>query len=444
MAEGGKAERGDGEMDPVLAGAIGFGVFFFIVATGLPVGVALTAVGFAGLVYLLSWGPAMAVFAYTPFSVVSNYDFSVIPLFLLMAYVIHQAGLSTDLYNLAAKLIGHQRGGLAMATVGGCAGFAAMCADSLATTVSMGLVSLPEMKRFNYQPSLAVGAICAGGTIGILIPPSNLLIIYGILTETSIGKLFMAGIIPGILEAVFYIVTIYILCRLNPALGPPGASYSLREKIVAIGGCGEMIALILLVLGGLIIGWFTPTEAGAVGAFGAIAFSLIRRRLNWEKFKQALFETMRTTGLLYVIVIGAFVFMPFVALSTIPRMLADYVATLAVPPIVIVMLVALVYIILGCFMESLAMILITIPIFLPLCLSLGYSPIWFGIIIVRVVEIGLITPPLGLNAYTMAQISGVPVHTVFKGVFPFIIADILHVALLLFVPSLSLFLPSIM
>jgi C4-dicarboxylate transporter DctM subunit len=431
-------------MDPVIVGGIGLALFFVVVAAGLPIGIALIAVGFAGLVYLLSWGPAMAVFAYQPFTVISYYDLSVLPLFLLMAYVIHQAGFGRDLYDLAAKWVGRLPGGLAMATVGACAMFAAMCASTLATTVTFAAVSLPEMKRFNYKPSLAVGCICAGGTIGTLIPPGEVLIIYGIITQTSIIKLFMAGMIPGILEAVFYMITISILCRRNPALGPRGPSYSFREKVLAFGNCGETILLVALVLGGLMMGWFTPTEAGAIGAFGAILVSLIRRRLNWQKFKLALFETMRTTGLLYLIIIGAYVFMPFIALSTLPAALAEFVATLSVPPITIILAMALVYIILGMFMESLAMILITIPIFFPLVLSLGYSPIWFGIIVTRMVEIGLITPPLGINAYTMSTISGVPIPTVFKGVIPFIISDICEVALLLLVPAVVMFLPNLM
>jgi C4-dicarboxylate transporter DctM subunit len=430
-------------MSPVGAGLIGFVVFFAFLAAGLPVGISMAVVGFAGYWYLRLWGPAMAIFKYTPFTIASSYDLSCLPLFLLMAYVVFQAGFGRDLYNLAEKWLGRLPGGLAMATVGGCAGFAAVDGSSLATTVAMSTVGMPEMRRFNYRPSLAVGSIAAGGTIGILIPPSNLLIIYGILTETSIIRLFMAGLIPGILEAVFYIVTIFILCRRNPALGPPGPSYNLREKLVSLGSVGELVALIALVLGGLIVGWFTPTEAGAIGACGAILFSLIRRRLNWQKFKQALLETVKITGMLYVLLIGAYIFMPFITLSTIPAALAEFVTTLAVPPIVIVILMTLVYIVLGCFMESLAMILITIPIFFPLILGLGFSPIWFGIIIVRVVEIGMITPPFGINAYTMSTITGVPIQTVFKGIIPFLIADIFHVALLLFVPAVVLFLPSL-
>lgn len=431
-------------MTPIEIGIIGFAVFFGLLAIGLPVGISMATVGFAGYWVLRAFTPALAIFKYSPFESVSSYDFSCIPLFLLTAYIIFQAGFGRNLYDIAAKWLGHRPGGLAMATVGGCAGFAAVDGSSVATTVAMSAVALPEMDRYNYKPSLAVGSICAGGTIGILIPPSNLLIIFGVLTQTSILKLFMAGVIPGILEAVFYIVTIALICKVNPALGPKGPSYSFKEKVTSIGSAWELIALIALVMGGLLAGWFTPVEAGAIGASGAIVFSLIRKRLNWPKFKAALLETMKTTGMLYVLIMGAYIFMPFITLSTIPNVLAEAVSSLNVAPILVMMMVILVYIVLGCFMESLSMILITLPIFFPLSAHLGYDPIWFGIIVVRVVEIGMITPPFGINAYTMSTISGVPINTVFKGITPFLIADILHVALLLLIPQVSLFLPGIL
>jgi tripartite ATP-independent transporter DctM subunit len=309
----------------------------------------------------------------------------------------------------------------------------------------MGLVALPEMKKHKYDVSLATGAIAAGGTIGILIPPSSILIIYGIITETSIGRLFSGGIVPGVLQAIFYMITIYLLCRLKPDYGPRGASFNLREKIAAFASCGEIIALILLVLGGLIIGWFTPTEAGAVGAFGAIIFSMIRRKLDWQKFKQALIETMKTTGMIYCIMIGAFIFNYFIAVTTIPNALADTVSGLSVPPLLIMLLTIVVYLFLGCIMDAGAMILLTIPVFFPLVISLDFNPVWFGIIVTRVVEIGMITPPIGMNVYVIAGVAGdVPISKIFKGIFPFLIADVVHVALLLLIPGIVLFLPSVM
>jgi len=432
-------------MSPVLMGAIGFVVLFALLAVKTPLGISMFLVGFIGLWYLISQGAAIAKIGLIPFETIASFDLAVLPLFLLMAQVIFAAGLSRDLYDVAAKWLGHQRGGVAIATVGGCAGFAAVSASSLATAVTMGLVAIPEMKRLKYDPALATGCVAAGGTIGQLIPPSAGLITYGIITQTSIGKLFIAGMVPGILEAIFYMVTIYFLCTWKPGLGPRGPRFSFREKVAAFGSCGEIIGLIVLVLGGLIIGWFTPTEAGAVGAFGAIVFSLFRRRLNWEKFKYALIETMKTTGMLYGILIGAFLFKYFLAVTTIPFVVADFVGGMPLPPLAIMVLVMLVYVFLGCVMDALAMILLTIPVFFPLAMGLGFSPIWFGVIIVRMIEIGLITPPIGMNVYAISGIApDVPVTTIFKGVLPFLTADAFHVALLLFVPQVVLFLPSIM
>jgi C4-dicarboxylate transporter DctM subunit len=332
-----------------------------------------------------------------------------------------------------------------MATVAGCAGFAAVSASSIATATTFGLQALPEMKRYNYDPALATGCIAAGGTMGILIPPSGMLIIYGIFTGTSIGRLFSGGMIPGILEAIFYMITIYILCLWKPSLGPRGPSYSFREKIAAFGSCGEIVGLVVLVLGGLIIGWFTPTEAGAVGAFGAIVLSLIRGRLTWSKFKHALAETIKTTGMVYVILIGAFILNYFLAVTTIPFWLADTISALPLPPLAIMAAMIMVYLFLGCIMDAAAMILLTIPVFFPLAMSLGFDPIWFGIIIVRVVEIGMITPPIGVNVYVIAGVApDVPMQTIFKGIVPFLIADVFHVLLLLFVPAVVLFLPGLM
>jgi C4-dicarboxylate transporter DctM subunit len=432
-------------MSPVIVGLIGFAILFALISIGLPIGVSMAVVGFAGFWYLVSGAAAIVNTVLISFETVHDYSLAVLPLFLLMAHVVFASGLSKDLYNLAAKWLGHQPGGLAMATVGGCAGFAAVSASSVATASTMGLVALPEMKRYKYDPALSTGCIAAGGTIGILIPPSAVLIIYGIITETSIGKLFMAGIVPGVLEALFYIATIYILCLWKPSLGPRGPSSSFKEKIAAFGSCGEIIGLIALVLGGLIIGWFTPTEAGAVGAVGAILFSLIRRRLNWPKFKHAVIETMKTTGMIYLVLIGAFIFNYFMAVTTIPATLADIASGLPLPPLGIMVFVMIVYVFLGCLLDAAAMILLTLPIFFPLATSLGFDPIWFGIIIVRVCEIGMITPPIGMNVYVIAGVApDVPLTTIFKGIVPFLIADILHVMLLLFVPAVILFLPSLM
>jgi C4-dicarboxylate transporter DctM subunit len=432
-------------MSPVAVGVIGFVVLFSFLALGLPIGVGMAVVGFGGLWYLISGSAAIAKLGIIPFEVIANWSLATLPLFLFMAHIVFASGLSRDLYNVAAKWIGHQRGGIAMATVGGCAGFAAVSSSSLATAVTMGLVALPEMKRYKYDPALATGCVAAGGTMGQLIPPSAGLITYGIITETSIGKLFAGGLIPGIIEAVLYMIVIYILCTWKPSYGPRGPSYSLKEKFRSIASCGEIIGLILLVLGGIVLGWFSPTEAGAIGAFGAIVFSLFRRRLNWEKFKYALVETMKTTGMLYGILIGAFVFKYFMAVTTIPFVLADFIGGLNLPPLAIMALIMVVYLFLGAIMDALTMILLTIPIFFPLAMSLGFDPVWFGVILVGMTEIGLITPPIGMNVYAISGIApDVPVTTIFKGVIPFLIADFCRMTLYLLVPAVVLFLPSIM
>jgi tripartite ATP-independent transporter DctM subunit len=432
-------------VSPVEVGLIGFVVLFALLAFGLPIGFGMALVGFAGFWYLTSGAAAVAKMAITPFQVISSYEFAVLPLFIFMANIIFVSGLGKDLYSAAAKWLGHLPGGLAIATVGACAVFAAVSASSIATALTLGLVSLPEMKKYNYDAALATGCVAAGGTIGVLIPPSAVLIVYGIITQVSIGKLFLAGIVPGVLEAVFYVVTILIICSRNPKLGPRGPRYSLREKAAALRSCGEIIALIILVLGGLMLGWFTPTEAGAVGAFGAICFAMIRMRLNWQKFTQATIETVKTTGMIFGILIGAFIFQYFTAVTTIPNWLADFIGGLPIPPLAIIGFICLVYIALGCLIDVAAMVLLTVPVLFPVILSLGFNPIWFGIIVCRMCEIGMITPPVGLNVFAISGVAkDVPMKTIFKGIIPFLIADISEVLLLIFVPAVVLFLPNLM
>jgi C4-dicarboxylate transporter DctM subunit len=402
-------------------------------------------VSFGGLCYLMSSSAALAKMAHVPFTVASSYDYAPLLLFIFMGHIIFTSGIGKDLYNLAAKWLGHYPGGLAMATAGACAGFAAVSASSLASAATMGLISIPEMRKHKYDPALATGCVAAAGTMGALIPPSGALIIYGLITESSIGKLFMAGIIPGILEALFYITAILILCRWKPSLGPRGPKFGLREKIMAFGSCGEVAVLIVFVLGGLILGWFTPTEAGAMGAFGAIVVSLARKRLSWNKFKEALTGSVKTGGMIFGILIGAMLFKQFTAATTIPFMLAEFLSGLSISPWLIIFVIIVVYFFLGCIMDAMAMILLTIPIFFPLILSLGFNPIWFGIIVVRMTEIGAITPPLGMNVYVISGVApDVPMQTIFRGIIPFLIADLANVALMVFVPGIVLFLPNLL
>jgi len=430
---------------PLTLGIIGICILLVLLFSRMPIGFVMGLVGFAGFAYLSGFSGGLGVLRTVVYSTFADHSLSVIPLFILMGSFCFYAGLSKDLYDTVHSWLGQLRGGLAMATVGACAGFAAISGSSLATAATMGTVALPEMKRYKYDDRLATGAVAAGGTIGILIPPSVILILYGIITEQSIGKLFLAGFIPGVLEAVFYMVTIYVLCKLNPFMGPPGPRISFFGKITSLKNTWIVLVLFVLVIGGIYLGVFSPTEAAGVGAFGAFIFGLARRRLGWQAFKSSLAETGKTTAMIFIIILGAMILGYFLAVSRIPFVLADSVGALAVNRYVILVLILLVYLFLGCVMDSMAIMLLITPIFFPLAMSLGFNPIWFGILITRVTEIGLITPPVGLNVYIIRGVArDVPMQTIFRGIVPFLIADVCHVALLIALPQLSLFLPGFM
>jgi len=431
-------------MSPINTGLVGFGLLLALMAAGMPIGFAMMLLGFTGFLYLVRFSGAFALLNTVSYNTIFNYDYCVLPLFLLMAAICLNAGLGRSLFRLAYVLIGRLRGGLSVASIGACALFAAASASSIATAATIGVVAIPEMKRYKYDSALASGCVAAGGTLGILIPPSGILIIYGIFTRQSIADLFIAGIIPGIILALMFMVMIYIRVRLNPSLAPAGPTTSLKEKMAAISDSFEMVILILLVIIGLIIGWFTPTEAGAVGAFGAIVFSLIRRRLSWQGFKDSIIDTMRNTGMIFIIVIGALIFSAFLAMTTIPMELAEWVSGFALPPVVIMILIILLYLALGTFLEELAMILLTIPIFYPVVTALGFDPIWFGIAIVLVAEMGMISPPVGMTMFVVKGIApDIPMGTIFKGVLPFWgIVAVLAILLVVF-PQIALFLPGL-
>lgn len=432
-------------MTPVLIGIIGFSLLFFLLAFGLPIGFCMGIIGFLGFFALVALPAALTKLAIVPFEVITSYSLATLPLFLLMAQIAFVSGISKDLYDLAAKWLGHKPGGMAIATIGGCAGFAAISASSLATAATMGLVALPEMKKHKYSDQLATGCVAAGGTIGSLIPPSGMLIIYGVLTGTSISKLFMAGLIPGILQALFYVITVYLICSLKPDMGPRGPKYTLRERISAFKCCGDLLAIVIIVLGGLLFGLFTPTEAGAVGACSSLLVATIRRRLTLKKFIEALGETLRVTGMIYGILIGAFIFNYFVAVTTIPTQLAAYANQLNVSPLAILGVILVLYLFLGCFLDASAMQTLTIPVFFPVIISLGFSPIWFGIVLQRALEMALISPPIGMNVYVLKGVApDVPMTAIFKGTIPFLTADVFHVALIIFIPQIVLFLPNFM
>jgi tripartite ATP-independent transporter DctM subunit len=423
-----------------------FGVLCLVVLLFMRVwvGTVMAFVGFLGFAYITNLKSAVQVIGVVPFSTIANETVASVPLFILMGVVVSNTGVAADLYRTAYKWLGHLRGGLAMATVLACGGFAAISGSSQAAVATMGKVALPEMKKYGYDSKLACGVVSAGGTIGILIPPSMGFILYGILTEESIGKLFMAGIIPGLLEILFYIGVVIVLCRLRPSLGPAGPKTGFGEKVVSLKYTWSILVLFLLVMGGIYGGWFTPTEAGAVGAFGAIVISAVARKFTRQNFLASVLEAAQTTAMMVFMLASAFIFMKFMAVSRLPDLLAGFIGGLPFPPMVIMMFIIMMYIVLGMFLDGPSSIVLTLPVLFPVILSLGFDPIWYGVIMVRVIEVGLITPPMGLNVFILAGVSNMPLGYIFKGIIPFFIADLLHIALLVAFPAISLFLPSAM
>lgn len=432
-------------MSPILIGLIGIVILFVLMASGINVGIAMAVSGFLGLFYIMGLSQALSILGAAPYRTAAAYTMSVIPLFVLMGNLSFYAGVSDDLYKTTYKLFGHLPGGLAMATTMGCAGFAATCGSSVATAVTMGSIAIPEMKKYKYAPSLAAGSLAAGGTLGILIPPSIGFIIYSMLTDESIGKLFIAGIFPGILLTLLFVMTIYVNVRRNLKLGPPGPRFSLREKMAAFKGIWSALSLFVLVIGGLYGGVFTPTEAGGIGAFGAFLLIAARRKLTLRNLTNVLMETGKITAMCYIILTGANVFGYFMAVTRIPNALADLAIGLPFPPIVIIIFILIIYLALGCVMDSIAMIVLTVPIFYPVVIELGFDPIWFGVIMVIVMEMALITPPIGMNVFAIAGVAAdIPLYTIFKGVLPFLAAMVICVALLMVVPHIATFLPGLM
>lgn len=429
-------------MTPFLIGCLGMLVLILAICARLPIGVGMVLVGTGGFAVLSGFDPALGLARGVPYETFVQYSYSVVPLFLLMGQFAFKSGVSEDLYWAVNKWMGSMRGGLAMATVVACSGFAAICGSSVACAATMGVVALPEMSK--YSNALATGAIAAGGTIGIMIPPSTVMVLYGIITEQSIGALFMAGFIPGILQALLYITTIFILVRRNPDLGPRGAICSAREKFQAIGKVWGVLTLFAVVIGGLYAGIFTPNEAAGIGAFGAFCLGLSKREMSWQQFMDSLREAIKTTGMCYVILVGAMFFGYFLAVSRVPNELASFIMSLNANKYVVLIAILGVMLLLGCFMDSMAIVLLTVPIFFPVIVQLDINPIWFGILVVKVTEMGLITPPVGLNLFVIKGTAGpsVPMSTVFKGVLPFVLADVVHLGLLLSFPWLSLVLPA--
>jgi C4-dicarboxylate transporter DctM subunit len=432
-------------MTPTEAGIYGFIVLVALMFLKIPVGFVMALVGLLGFAFLVSWEAALNLMAQDFSAVFGSYNLTVIPLFVLMGQLAHHSGMSSRLFHAAYRFFGNLPGGLAVATIGACAGFSAICGSTSATAATMAAVALPEMKKYNYDPALATGVVAAGGSLGILIPPSTIFIVYGIMTEQSVGKLFLAGVMPGILMTILFIVTVFIWTWNRPDLALPGAHFTLREKIASLAGVVETLILFVAVMGGLFIGVFTPTEAAAIGAFGTLLIAVAGRHLSWKGFAQSLVETTRVSCMIFVIVAGATVFGHFLAVTRIPFDVGNWVMGLQMSPWAVMGLIILVYLLLGCLMDSLAMIMLTIPIFFPVITALGYDPIWFGVIIVLVTGMGVITPPVGINVYVVAGVArDVPLHVIFRGAIRLLAAQVVTAALLILFPQIALWLPAMM
>ena len=432
-------------MEPLTLGLIGISCMILLLMVRVPIGFSMALVGLLGFSLLSTFSAGFSMLAMVTYKTAASYTLTVIPLFILMGQFANHSRMGFDLYQTAYRWLGFLPGGLAMASIGACACFAAISGSSMATAATMGMVALPEMKRFKYDDALATGCVAAGGTLGILIPPSTVMIIYGILTEQSIGTLFIAGIIPGLILSGLFMAAIYIVTKRNPSLGPPGPRFSMKEKIYSLKDTWGVITLFLLIIGGLYAGWFTATEAAGMGAFGAFVITLIKRRLTRQNLTDALLETTLTTGMIFTILIGANIFGYFLTVSQMTDQLSTWVAGLGISRYAVMLLICLVYIILGCLMDGLAIMILTLPIVYPLVIGLGFDPIWFGVMMTLLLEMGLITPPVGLNVFVISGIArDVPMYTIFRGIWPFFVAMVLCMFLLILFPQIALFLPATM
>ena len=427
------------------AALLGFAVIFALALMRIPLAFAMGAVGLGGMALTRGWGPALASTAQVVYETGFAYTLSVIPLFILMGNFVARAGLATELFQAAYAFIGHLRGGLAHATVVACAGFGAICGSSIATAATMGKVAYPSMKKLGYSDSLSMGVIAAGGTLGIMIPPSTIMVIYGIITETNIGKLFAAGVIPGLLSALLMMVGIAWITARDPAHAPAGERSTWPQRWQALRGIWGVLLLVVVVLGGIYGGIFTATEGAGFGAAGAFLFALARRRLTWSILQQVLVESARTTAMLFTLLIAATLFANFVNFTSMPNDLKQLITTSGLSPVMIIIAMMGIYVVLGTVMEELTMVLLTIPLFFPIVTALGFDPVWFGVLIVMVVQIGLISPPVGMNMFVLnALLPGVGLRAIYRGCWPFVLVLVIMLGLLIMVPQLSLWLPSLM
>ncbi|RVV97893.1 TRAP transporter large permease [Mesobaculum littorinae] len=432
-------------MSSMAVGGIGMVILLVLLVLRIPVALAMFAVGFCGIAYLNGFSSATSLMASESFTLASSAELVVVPLFILMGNVATETGMSRRLYDAAYAIIGNVRGGLASATVIGCGGFAALSGSSVASALTMGKVSLREMDRFDYDPRLSTGCVAAGGTLGILIPPSTGFVIYAILTQQSIGRLFLAGVLPGLLLLGMFILTIMLLCWMKPEMGPAGPTTSFREKLRSIAGAAPILVVILLTIGGIYAGLFSPVEAAAVGAGLVILFGALMGKMTLATLWNATRDSVITTATVMLILIAAHMINPFLALSHIPQAVGEFLGALSLPPVGILCVILLCYLVLGCFLEGFAMLVLTMPIFFPVITSLGLDPIWFGVLVVLVLEMGLISPPVGVNVFIVKSVApNVPLGTIFRGVLPFWLAMMATLALLVAFPQIVTVLPNTM
>lgn len=429
-------------MDPILIALLGMAGMFALIALHVPIGVAIGAAGVVGFGFLGGWSPAFSLMGTEYITVFSNAELAVIPLFLLMGSFAGVSGLSSDIYRLAYAFVGHRRGGLALATIGGCAGFGAVCGSSVATAATMGRVALPEMLQRGYSRTLASGSIAAGGTLGMLIPPSVIMVIYAFLTEQFVITLFVAALIPAIIAVLFHFITVSILVRLDPDSGPAAERTDWPERLVVLKQSWGVVFLLLAVIGGIYGGVFTVNEAASLGAGLTFLFTLFRGKLSMATMFQVLRETATNTAMIYLIIGGASIFSSFVTLSRMPDALVDLIAGLGVAPLVVILILFAVYLVLGAVFDTVAAMVITLPFVLPLVTELGYNPIWWGIVLVMAIEVGMITPPIGMNVFVLFGVArDIPLKTIFRGIMPFFYADVIRILVIILFPALALWLP---
>ena len=431
-------------MSEITIGILGLTIVLVLFLTGIELAFAMALVGFIGFSYLVSFSAGSNLLAKDIFDTFANYGFTVIPLFVLMGQIAFNAGIAKRLYQAAYRFIGHIPGGLAMATVAGATVFKAICGSSPATAATFTSVAVPEMDRYNYDKKLSTGTVATVGTLGILLPPSVTLIVFGIITEQSIGKLFLAGIVPGLMIAVFFILTIYIWCKKNPAIGPKGEKSTWKARIASLPEVLWVVAVFLLVIGGLMYGFFTPTEAGSVGTFAVLVLSVIKKDLNFKGYIKSVLESLRTACMVLMLIAGSAVLGHFLTRTKIPMIAADWIISLPLSPDIIMVIISIVYLIGGSFIDDLAFMILATPIFYPAIIKLGYDPLWFGMIIAITVMIGVVIPPVAINVFVVRAITKQPFSVIFKGVYPFLISLVVAAALLFLFPPLATYLPSVL